>query len=150
MSSPSRMRLKDLPDAVNEVSGQVLNAAIKVHTRLGPGLLENAYKMCLAHELALRGLRVAREVPIDVEYEGLLVEGAYLADIVVEDVVIVEAKAVDRLHPIFEAQLLTYLRLFRAPLGILLNFHAAKIMDGGFRRLVLPPRAPPASPAPPR
>ena len=131
------MRLRDAPALANRVSGAVLDAALKVHTRLGPGLLENAYKLCLAHELGLRGLRVEREVPLAVEYEGLRVEGAYFADLIVEGVVVVEAKAVEALHANHAAQLLTYLRLANAPVGILLNFHALRLMDGGFRRFAL-------------
>jgi len=138
-----------MPEELNVLSGHVLNASIKVHQALGPGLLENAYKLCLAHELRLRGFSVEREVPLAVEYEGLRIESAYFADIVVDRRLIVEAKAVDALHPVHEAQLLTYLRLLPAQLGILVNFHTARIIDGGFKRVVLTPRAPPAAPATP-
>ena len=137
---PRRMRLSDLPDSVNEVSGQVLDAAIKVHIALGPGLLESTYKRCLAYELKQRGLSVQREVPVDLEYGDLRIENAYFVDLLVADGVIVEAKTVEKLLPIHEAQMLTYQRLLKKSLGILLNFHAQRISsEEGFRRRALGP-----------
>lgn len=132
------MRLRDLPDEVNAVSGEVLDAAIAVHTELGPGLLESTYKLCLAHELRSRGLQVEREVPADLKFRGIVIPRAYFADLVVNDLVIVEAKTYQTILPVHEAQLMTYQRLLNKPLGILLNFHAHKIAsEDGFRRRAL-------------
>lgn len=152
LMSSAPMRLRDLPDHVNEISGHVLDAAIKVHAVLGPGLLESTYKLCLAHELRKRGLTVEREVGMAVLYDDLVVPKAYFADILVANAVIVEAKTVDNLLPVHEAQLLTYMRWLQKPLGILLNFHAEKIATNGFRRLARSQslRDDSASSAPPR
>lgn len=140
MHGPRKMRLRDLPDDVNEISGQVLDAAIKVHSALGPGLLESTYKKCLAYELRTRGLAAEREVPVELVYGALTIENAYFVDLVVADKVIVEAKTVETLLPVHEAQMLTYQRLLRKSLGILLNFHAERIYsEGGFRRRALGP-----------
>lgn len=133
------MRLRDLPDRVNDISGQVLDAAIAVHRELGPGLLESAYVTCLEYELNSRGLATQREAPIALAYRELRIPDAYFADLIVEGEVVVEVKAVQALAPIHDAQVLTYLRLLAKPLGILLHFHSVKIIDGGFRRHVLSP-----------
>lgn len=131
-----RMRLRDLPDAVNEISSIVLSAAIEVHRALGPGLMESAYRDCLAHELRLRdrGVEVEREIPLI--YKDLLVPKAFRADLVVDNAVILELKAVPAILPEHEAQLLTYLRASRASLGMILNFHAPRLVDG-FRRIAM-------------
>ena len=131
---PPRMRLRDLPDETNHVSGQVLDAAIAVHAALGPGLLENAYHRCLYHELTLRGLKVAFKPPLDLSYKELVIEAAYFPDLIVEDRVVVELKTADALIAEHEAQLLTYLRLSGCRLGILLNFHAPLMREGFLRR----------------
>lgn len=132
----SPMRLRDLPDDVNEISGSVLDAAIEVHRALGPGLLESAYRSCLAHELRLRGHDVASETPIPLTYKGLIAPLAYRADLIVAGKILIEIKAVSDIDPVMEAQLLTYLRLTGIELGFLLNFHAPRMRDG-FRRMVL-------------
>lgn len=132
------MRIRDLPDEVNVISGKVLDAAIKVHIALGSGLLESTYKLCLAHELRERGLSVEREVPADLRFGTLVIERAYFADLVVGGCVVVEAKTYANILPVHEAQLLTCQRLLNKPLGILLNFHAEKIYsEAGFRRRAL-------------
>ena len=130
------MRLRDLPEDVNAVSKDVLDAAIEVHRSLGPGLLESAYHACLRHELVLRGRDVESEVPIDVAYKGLVVRHAYQADLIVDGKVLIEMKAVKHLPEVAEAQTLTYLRWTGIRLGILLNFREHRLVDG-FRRLVL-------------
>lgn len=137
VSMATPMRLRDLPPDVNDISGQVVDAAIEVHRALGPGLLESAYKACLAHELVLRGLRVEREVMLVLHYKGITVQKAYFVDMLVEGRIVVEAKAMVEWGPNDEAQLLTYMSILRAPVGILLNFHSAKLMKGGFKRLAL-------------
>jgi GxxExxY protein len=119
----------------NDVSGAIVDAAVKVHVALGPGLLESAYEVVLAYELQQRGLRVVRQQPIEIVYEGLTVSDAFRADLVVEDLVIVELKSVETVHPVHKKQLLTYLRLSGKPLGLLINF-GARLLRGGITRMV--------------
>jgi len=120
------------PDAV---ASAIVDSAIKVHRALGPGLLESAYHQCLAHELRLRGFCVDSEVPLPVRYEGLRVDAGYRVDMIVDRAVLVENKAVERLLPIHEAQLLTYMRLSGIALGFLLNWNV-RLMKTGIRRMV--------------
>ncbi len=118
------------------VARAVVDAGLKVHRQLGPGLLESAYEHCLARELELRGLGVARQVGLPITYEDQRLEVGYRLDLIVDGRVIVEVKAVDALAPIHEAQLLTYLRLSGLPIGFLMNFYTVRFRDG-VRRLVL-------------
>lgn len=120
----------------NEWSKKVIGAAIDVHKHLGPGLLESTYEVCLCRELDVRGIPYQRQVYLDLEYRGLRVENAYRIDVLVAGSVILEVKSVDGIDPIFEAQLLTYLRLSQRWLGLLLNFNVP-VMKDGIRRLVL-------------
>lgn len=117
------------------LSGQVINAAIQVHSALGPGLLESAYQTCLVHELRARGFRVATQVPLVVRYRELTLHAAYRMDLVVEGTLVVELKAVKQLHAIHEAQLLSYLKLSGLAIGLLVNFHVPLLRDG-IRRVV--------------
>ncbi len=114
----------------NEVARVVVDAAFKVHTALGPGLLESVYETVLAHELGARGFRVQRQVPIAIEYDGMRFNEAFRADLLVEDVLIVELKSIEAIRPVHEKQLLTYLRLSPRKLGLLINFGAPVIKDG--------------------
>lgn len=123
-------------DICPELSREIIGAAIAVHRGLGPGLLESAYEACLAYELTDRGLQVAQQVVLPVEYRGVLVECGFRLDLVVEDRVVLELKAVDKVLPIHEAQLLTYLKLSGHRLGLLMNFNVSKMVDG-ITRLVL-------------
>ena len=118
------------------LSQGVIAACIQVHRALGPGLLESAYEQCLAHELQLRSIEFQRQVPLPVEYKGITLDYGYRIDFVVEQVLVLEVKAVERLAPIHEAQLLTYLRLGRYQTGLLINFHA-ETLKRGLRRLTL-------------
>jgi GxxExxY protein len=120
---------------LNEISGQVVDAAMKVHTALGPGLLENAYEACLEHELGKRGLRVQRQVALPIVYDGVQIDLGYRLDLLVEGAVIVELKAADRIAPIHEAQLLSYLKLSGKKLGLSINFNVLHLKDG-IRRMV--------------
>jgi len=120
---------------INVVTGLIIDAAMKVHSALGPGLLEGAYEACMRHELTSRGLVAKSQVQLPVEYYGTLVEAGYRLDLLVEDLVIVELKAVERLAAIHEAQLLTYLKLSRKKVGLLLNFNVVQMKDG-IRRMV--------------
>jgi GxxExxY protein len=114
----------------NEIAGEIVDAALKVHRTLGPGLLESVCHVALAHELESRGLRVARKVAIGVHYEDLRIESAFQADLVVEGKVLVELKSVERTAPVHKKQVLTYLRLGDFRLGLLINFGAALLRDG--------------------
>jgi GxxExxY protein len=114
----------------NEISGAVVDAAMKVHSALGPGLLESAYAICLKHELMKRGLKVAAEVPLPVVYDGVRLEAGYRLDLVVEDTVVVEIKAIEALAPIHSAQIISYLKLGGKPIGLLINFHSLHLKDG--------------------
>ena len=115
---------------INVRTGQIVDAAMKVHSALGPGLLESAYEACLVHELRSRGLRVAVQLALPVVYEGMKVELGYRLDLVVEEAVIVELKAQARLLAVHEAQLLSYLKLSGYRVGLLINFHASRLKDG--------------------
>jgi GxxExxY protein len=117
----------------------IVDSALKVHKALGPGLLESAYEHCLAHELTLRGIPVSRQVVVPVTYEGVTLDAGYRLDLVVDDLVIVEIKAVDALSRVHEAQLLTYLRLSGVRLGFLMNFNV-ELFKQGLKRLVLSSR----------
>jgi len=108
---------------------------MKVHSVLGPGLLESAYQSCLAHELRQQGLGVASQVGLPVVYEGEKIELGYRMDLVVEAAVVIEVKCVEALHPVHQAQLLSYLRLSGIPVGLLINFHVAHLRDG-IKRMV--------------
>lgn len=112
------------------VTASVIRAGIEVHRALGPGLLAGLYETCLCHELTLHGIVHQRQVMLDLEYKGLRLGDAYRMDLVVERQVVVEVKAVEELLPVHEAQLLTYLRLSRCPLGLLLNFNVPLLRDG--------------------
>lgn len=114
----------------NEIARQVVDAAYKAHTALGPGLLESAYEAVLAYELEKRGLRVARQQPVPLVYGTVQLEIGYRADLIVEDRVIVELKSVEQLAAVHKKQLLTYLRLVDRRLGLLINFGAELIRDG--------------------
>jgi GxxExxY protein len=114
----------------NECSSAIIGAAIEVHRQIGPGLLESAYEAALAHELSLRQLRFQRQVVLPIIYKGLQVTDAYRIDLLVENTVVVEVKAIDRIAPIHEVQLLTYLRFSNRRLGLLLNFHATPLREG--------------------
>ena len=120
---------------LNEITFAIIGAAIKVHQKLGPGLLESAYKVCLAYELEKMGLHVEREKPIPVIYDDMKLECGFRADMMVHGLVLVEAKAKQALHPIDEAQLLSHLRLLNLQVGLLMNFHVLVLKDG-IKRIV--------------
>jgi len=114
----------------NEVAKQIVDAAYRIHTTLGPGLLESVYGAVLVYELEVRGLRVVREQPIPVVYQGTRIAVGFKADLVVEDKVIVELKSVESVAPVYKKQLLTHLRLADKRLGLLINFNVVLIKDG--------------------
>ena len=115
----------------NEISHKIIGAAIEVHRVLGgPGLLEGVYESCFCHELMLRGLKVERQLTVSVNYKGTAVRDPLYIDILVQGIVIIEIKAVEKLHPIHQVQLLTYLRLTGRKLGLLVNFGQEYVKDG--------------------
>jgi GxxExxY protein len=115
---------------INKISGLIIEAAMRVHSALGPGLLESAYESCLVHELRKMGLIVLSQLLLPVVYDGTKIDAGYRIDCLVEDIVIVELKAVDKVLPIHEAQLLSYLKLSKKPLGLLINFNVVHLKDG--------------------
>ena len=121
---------------LNELTETIIGAAMEVHRALGPGLLESTYEMCLCRELSIRGLRFERQVPISVEYKGVKLDCGYRADLVVENVILVELKAIDSLLSIHEAQLLSYLKLSGLKIGLLINLNV-ELLKHGIRRRVL-------------
>jgi GxxExxY protein len=114
----------------------ILGAAIEVHRHLGPGLLESAYEECLCHELNLRDLRFQRQLDLPVEYKGLKLNCGYKIDLIVQDEVVLELKAVEKLLPIHQAQLLTYLKLAHKRVGLLINFNVPLLTQGIIRRVL--------------
>ncbi|HSJ48732.1 MAG TPA: GxxExxY protein [Gammaproteobacteria bacterium] len=109
---------------------RVIGSAIEVHKVLGPGLLESAYQDCLEHEMNLAGLLCERQVPVSLDYKGLPVGDAYRVDLLVENRLVVELKAVEQVVPLHKAQLLTYLRLLQREVGLLINFNVVLLKDG--------------------
>ena len=114
----------------NDISGKIIGCAIEVHKALGPGLLESAYEECLYYELQAAGLKVEKQKPLPVIYKEVKLEAGYRIDLLVEDCVVVELKAVDALHDVHTAQVLTYLKLSGCKLGLLLNFNVTKLVNG--------------------
>jgi len=119
-----------LTPANDLLTRNIIGAALDVHRFLGPGLLESAYEACLAHELTLRGHAIARQVEVPLRYKGLELEVGYRMDLVVDGAVVVEVKAVEKLHPVVAAQLLTYLKLSGLRAGLICNFHVGLLKDG--------------------
>jgi GxxExxY protein len=115
---------------MNQISGKIIDAAFHVHKSLGPGLLESVYEVVLAHELHRRGLYVERQHPVPIEYDDIRPQIGFRADLLVENLIIVEVKSVEAIAPVHKMQLLTYLRLADKRLGLLINFNVALIKDG--------------------
>lgn len=114
----------------NEISSKVIKAAIEVHRQLGPGLLENSYEICLAYELKQMGLNIQTQVSLPLVYKGVRLNAGYRIDVLVENKVIIEVKAIEALADIHIAQVLTYLKLKELKLGLLINFNNTKVIDG--------------------
>lgn len=114
----------------NVLTEKIIGCAIDVHKGLGPGLLESAYEKCLCFEFAQRSFKLESQVPLPLVYKGVTLDCGYRIDLVVEDLVIVELKTVEKFHPIHEAQLLSYLKLYGKNLGLLINFHVPVLKDG--------------------
>ncbi len=118
-----------------DLTPEIIGAAIRIHRDLGPGLLEHAYEVCLAHELRDLGLRVECQKPVPLVYRNIRLDCGFRADLVVENWVVVETKCKEALHPVDEAQLLSHLRLLNIPVGLLINFHVV-VLKNGIRRMV--------------
>lgn len=123
-------------EPLNHLTEQIIGAAIEVHRALGPGLLESTYEACLCYELQQLGLKVEQQKPMPLVYKDLRLETAYRIDLLVEDRVVVEIKSVEQIHPVHEAQLLSYLRLSGCRVGLLINFNVPTLKQG-IRRKVL-------------
>jgi len=121
---------------IERIAKEIVDAAFKIHSKLGPGLLESAYLIVMEYELTKRGLRVQKEVPVPVVYEDVRLDAGYRLDLLVEGCVIVELKAVEKLHAVHEAQIITYLKLTGRCLGILINVNTKLIKDG-IKRVIL-------------
>ncbi|HVE39013.1 MAG TPA: GxxExxY protein [Planctomycetota bacterium] len=126
---------RDTKAEIDQLSHEIIGSAIEVHRAVGPGFLESIYEDCLAHELALRGIRFKRQVHVPLVYKGVSLECGYRLDMLVEEKVVLELKAVEHILPVHEVQLLTYLRLTGKWLGLLLNFHVT-VLQRGIRRVV--------------
>ena len=120
---------------VNDISGMIVDAAINIHSALGPGPLESVYEVLLAHELKQRGLHVERQIPVPIQYMGIQFEEGYRLDLLVENLVVVEIKSIEEVAPVHKKQLLTYLRLTKRTVGLLLNFNE-NLMKDGITRIV--------------
>lgn len=127
--------IQEVPESTDQVAKAVVNAAFRVHTQLGPGLLESVYETCLVHELSSHGFEVQRQLLLPIRYDGFEIDAGLKLDLMVNRSVIVELKAVEKLMPIHEAQLLTYLKLADCRLGLLINFNVTLIKDGIRRRI---------------
>jgi GxxExxY protein len=114
----------------NEITGKIIDCAMKVHTALGPGLLESAYETCLVHCLRKQGLQVRSQVALPIEFDGVKLDAGYRIDLIVEESVIVELKTVERFEAVHTAQLLSYLKLSGKSVGLLLNFHVVHLREG--------------------
>ncbi len=135
MEMSSRSRPENPVAWLDEITEKIIGAAIEVHRRLGPGLMESAYEECLCYELKEDGLRFQRQVQLPVVYKGVKLEAGYRMDVVVNDAVVLELKTVDALLPVHSAQLLTYLKLSGKRVGLLINFNEA-VLRKGLRRLM--------------
>jgi len=121
---------------INQLTHEIIGSAIEVHRKLGPGLLESAYRSCLCHELTLRNIQIKYEDPLPLQYKGLRLKRGYRVDIIVEGLVAVEVKSVAALAPIHDAQLLTYMRLGGWRLGLLINFNVEVLKKGIHRKIL--------------
>ena len=130
------MSYSKLSDLEEEIGKAIVNAAFKVHSELGPGLLEKVYEVCLTHELRKVGYGVARQVEIPIQYDGITFEEGLRLDLLVENKVIVETKALDQVNPVWQAQVLSHLKLTGLRLGYLINFNVPLIKDG-IKRIIL-------------
>jgi GxxExxY protein len=134
--APRSIIFSPLPDSVDIIGKQIVHAAFCVHRELGPGLLESLYETCFCHELSKAKLSFQRQLPITVKYDGIVLDAGFRIDVMVADSIICELKAVNEMLPVFEAQLLTYMKIAEKRLGFLINFNVP-VIKLGIRRFVL-------------
>ena len=134
VTTPRRFGENATPE-IERVVTLIMDAAFKIHREFGPGLLESVYHECMLHELAKMGLIVQSELEIPIWYDGIQLKSRLKIDLLVEDCVVVELKAVEKHHPLFEAQLITYLKLTKKRVGLLINFNVERLKDG-FKRII--------------
>ena len=132
----------NIPAEIERLARTAVDAAFSVHTELGPGLLESAYEDCFVHELQLRGLTFTRQVLVPLNYKGVLISTAFRADVIIESKLLIEIKAIEQPLPIHKAQVITYLKLLKMPLGLMMNFNELLIRDGITRVLNFPKSLP--------
>ena len=132
----SSEKFKPLPEHEERIATKIVDAAFTVHKRLGPGLLENVYEVCFCYELEKRNLSVKRQVNIPIKYDNLIFDEGLRLDVLVEDSIICELKAVDKINPVWDAQILSHLRMLDKRLGFLINFNVPKIKSG-IKRIIL-------------
>ncbi|MEA3286585.1 MAG: GxxExxY protein [Candidatus Marinimicrobia bacterium] len=129
-------RYESLTEREESIAEQIVDAAFTVHKRLGPGLLENIYEVCFCYELEKRGLIIKRQVNIPIKYDGLVFDKGLRLDVLVDDLIICELKAVDKMNPVWKAQILSHLRMLNKRLGFLINFNVPTIKNG-IKRIIL-------------
>lgn len=130
------MNFKPLSEIEESIAKKIVDAAFTVHKKLGPGLLEKIYEICFCHELSKRGLKYQRQIDIPIVYDGIVFDEGLRLDVLVEDLVICEIKAVDEMNPVWDAQILSHLKLTNKRLGFLINFNVSLIKDG-IKRFIL-------------
>lgn len=122
-------------EELNIISGKILDCSIEVHRNLGPGLLESIYHSCLCKEFDLRGIKYSSQTRVPIWYKGELISNDFKLDLLVEQVIVIELKAVETVHPVYSSQLLSYLRLMKKRLGLLINFNVSRLVDG-YKRII--------------
>lgn len=122
-------------EELNIISGKILDCSIEVHRNLGPGLLESIYHSCLCKEFDLRGIKYSSQTRVPIWYKGELISNDFKLDLLVEQVIVIELKAVETVHPVYSSQLLSYLRLMNKRLGLLINFNVSRLVDG-YKRII--------------
>jgi GxxExxY protein len=125
-----------LPPEVERVATAAVDAAYKIHKALGPGLIESVYELCLAHELRKRKFEVRTQLDLPIRYDGITIDAGLRPDMLIADVLLVEVKAVERMHPVYQAQVMTYLKLMNRRLGLLINFNVP-VTSKGIKRIIL-------------
>ena len=126
----------ELNDYTERIASEIVDIAFKIHKKMGPGLLESIYEKCFCYELNKRGIHFTKQKNVEIFYDGILIDDGLRIDILVDDHIVIELKAQDNSHPIWEAQLLSYLKLTEKELGFLINFHV-KLIKNGIKRMVL-------------
>ena len=125
-----------LPQELEDLATEIVDAALAVHRKLGPGLLEKVYEVCLCHELSKRGIETKRQVPVGIRYDNIVFDEGLRLDVLVKDSIVCELKVAEKHNPVFEAQVLTYMKLMNKRLGFVINFNVPVIKDGIYRKVL--------------